>query len=549
MTSEELYSLIAKGETTRVEFKSWVKCRSKEEHRKLAVKSAVALANAQGGIFLFGVEDNGRITGCPNADPQSLMETVYDMTRPSLFTDVEAVQTEQGTVLVMTVEKSPVPVATSAGTYHKRLGKTSKPFYPNNIYSKADIQDLSAKIVDGATINDIDRLEVYKLKEKLRIRDQNSLLPDSEDIAFLKDMELIRVEGEEIYLTVAGLLFVGKEHSIRHHLPQAEIIYLHYSDTSQQEYDNRMDLQKPLIAVLDTLTEQIRMLNHLTNVQVGLFRMEVYDFTEKVFQEALLNAMTHRSYERMGAIYVKHYPNRIEIESPGGFPDEITVHNIITHPSVPRNKLIAMTLQRLRYVQRSGQGVDIMYKSMLLDGKPYPKYNVYPDSIRLTLHSTMENENFIRFVVEEQDRNQKSFELPKLMLLRYLTEHRRIMLAQSAALIQRDNEQASIELEELRNLGLVEPSGKEYMLTARAYEAMKTDVAYVQDSTLVQIKAKGLIREYLCLKESITNQKVRELCGYNKNQAAYILNEMVLSRELERIGSGRGTKYRLLNDD
>lgn len=545
MTTQELYDLISHGETTRVEFKSWVKCHDNTKRRNLAAKSAVALANAQGGTFLFGVEDDGTVTGCPKGDAQTLMESVYDMTRPNLFTEVEAVETEHGIVLVMTVEKSPVPVATSAGTYYKRLGKTSKPFYPNNIYSKADVQDLSAKIVDGASYGDIDLLEVYKLKEKLRVRDQNSLLPDSEDKTFLENLELIRIEENEIRLTVAGLLFVGKEQAIRRHLPQAEIIYLHYSDISQQEYDNRLDLQKPLITVLDTLTERIQTLNHLTNVQVGLFRMEVYDFTEKVFQEALLNAMTHRSYEQMGAIYVKHYPNRIEIESPGSFPDEITVDNIITHPSVPRNKLIAMTLQRLRYVQRSGQGVDIMYQSMLLDGKPYPKYTVYSDSIRLTLHSTMENENFIRFVVEEQDKNQKGFELPKLMLLRHLTEHKRIAISEAAELIQSDKDTAGVELEGLRSLNLVEPSGRDYMLTARAYEGMKKDVAYVQDKTISQIRAKSHILDYLALWDTIDRSKVQELCGFSKDQASYMLKKLVANGVLERFGNGKATKYRL----
>ena len=545
MTQNELYNLISLGENTRVEFKSWIRCRSKDERRKLATKSAVALANASGGIFLFGVEDDGTITGCPNGDSQTLMEIVYDMTRPNLFTEVEAVKTEYGIVLVMMVEKSPVPVATSAGTYHKRLGKTSKPFYPNNLYSKADVQDLSAKIVDGATVSDIDLLEVYKIKEKLRVRDKHSLLPDEPDMTFLDDLELIHVEGEDIFLTVAGLLFVGKEQSIRRYLPQAEVIYLHYSDSSQQEYDNRIDLQKPLVTVLDTLTEQIRIHNHLTNVQIGLFRMEIYDFGEEVFQEALLNALTHRSYEHSAAVYVKHYPDRIEIENPGSFPEGITVNNIITHQSVPRNKLIAVTLQRLKYVQRSGQGVDIMYKSMLMDGKPYPEFVVYLDSIKLILHSTMENENFIRFVVEEQEEAQKSFTLPKLMLLRYLTDHKRITLAQAARLTQNTSDTAQQDLEELRNLGLVEPSAREYMLTARAYQALKKDIAYIQDKTITHIRAKDRVIEYLEAGKYINRSKVQELCGYSKDQASYLLRKMYNDGTLERTGKGRGIKYRL----
>lgn len=57
----------------------------------------------------------------------------------------------------------------------------------------------------------------------------------------------------------------------------------------------------------------------------------------------------------MGTVYVKHYPDRIVIENPGAFQEGVNEKNIITHPFTPRNKLIAETLQRLKYVQRTGQ--------------------------------------------------------------------------------------------------------------------------------------------------------------------------------------------------
>ncbi len=162
-------------------------------------------------------------------------------------------------------------------------------------------------------------------------------------------------------LTIAGLLFVGKETAINRLLPQAEVIYLHYSADNMEEYDSRLDLKQPIISVIDRLTEKIQNTNKIVNVQVGLFRLEVEDFSEKVFQEALLNALSHRDYLNMGAVYVKHYPDRIVIENPGAFPEGVNEKNIITHPSTPRNKLIAETLQRLKYVQRTGQGVDIIF--------------------------------------------------------------------------------------------------------------------------------------------------------------------------------------------
>lgn len=65
-----------------------------------------------------------------------------------------------------------------------------------------------------------------------------------------------------------------------------------------------------------------------------------------------MNALSHRDYLNMGAVYVKHYPDRIVIENPGAFPEGVNEKNIITHSSTPKNKLIAETLQRLKYVQR-----------------------------------------------------------------------------------------------------------------------------------------------------------------------------------------------------
>ena len=74
MTEQALRKMIAAGESTRQEFKSWVKCKDYRQRKDLAVKSAVALANTKGGVLLFGVEDDGTITGCPKSDPQALME-------------------------------------------------------------------------------------------------------------------------------------------------------------------------------------------------------------------------------------------------------------------------------------------------------------------------------------------------------------------------------------------------------------------------------------------------------------------------------------------
>ena len=216
---------------------------------------------------------------------------------------------------------------------------------------------------------------------------------------------------------------------------------------------------------------------------------------------------------------------------------------VCTPLPINRNKLIAMTLQHLKYVQRSGQGVDIMFQSMLTEGKPYPEYASTPNSVRLTLRSTMENQSFVRFIAETQDKRSKMFTLSELMILHYLREHQKITLKQAAKTIQETDDNAHKILNSLRDEGLLELNGKTYMLSLKVYETVKTDVAYVQDKTVCQIQAKDRILEYLKHKPWITNQKAQELCGYTKDQAYRILRKLVEEGKIEVKGAGRGRRY------
>lgn len=298
MDSCQLIELIKQGEKETVEFKSWIKTKDLKKLIKLCVKEVVALSNSNGGYLLLGVEDDQTITGCTNYDLQNIIESIYDRTIPNIFTKAESVCIEGKDVIIIAVEKGNQICGTTSGEYYKRLGKNSKPYNPSIIKEEFSIDnDYSAQIIEQSSIDDINMLEVYKLKEKLKLRDKQSTLVELDDLSFLKDLSLLIETKAGLKLNVAGLLFVGKEESINRYLPQAECIYLHYSDSNREEYDNRLDLKMPIISVLDRLTEKIQDYNHLINIQVGLFRLEIYDFSEKVFQEALLNGYTHKLSE------------------------------------------------------------------------------------------------------------------------------------------------------------------------------------------------------------------------------------------------------------
>lgn len=552
MTEEEFKKILDKGETDTVEFKSWVKARNMKEIISLAVDELIAFANSKGGTVYFGVEDNPvEVTGCNrNYDGQRMIEGIYDKTIPPLFSEISAFEYEGKLVIALSVKADGKTYTTTDGRCLKRLGRNSKPAYPdelNNVYSSTQNPDFSARIMSDSTLGDINKLEVYNLKEKLRVRDSKSTLPDLDDIDFLRDLQLIKFDGDIEKLTIAGLLFVGKETSIQRLLPQAEVIYLHYSTNNLEEYDARIDMKLPLISVIDKLTERVQAYSKIENIQVGLFRLEVEDFPERVFQEALLNALSHRDYQSNAAVYVKQYPDRIVIENPGGFLDGITENNIITHPSIPRNKLIAETLQNLKYVQRTGQGVDIIFKDMVSMGKPYPKYRSFNDAVSLTIFSAIDNIEFVRFITEIQDKSNKIMPLAEMMILRTLLDNRKEQLSELSEKVQKSLDETKKLCNELVNSGLIEIVGKEYMLTAKVYEALKSDVEYTRDKTIQYIKAKSMILEYLQTNDQITSAKIQEMCGFTKQQARIVIDKMRSGKLIALKGKGPAARYVLIN--
>lgn len=547
MNIDNFAEILKIGESINTEFKSWNKVSDMKKRINLAVDELIAFANNKGGTLYFGVEDNGEVTGCDgNYDLQNIIESIYEKTRPSIFVDPEEIEYNGKKVIALTVASDGITHATTDGRCLKRLGKNSKPFYPDemsNRYSEIQSSDFSGRILSDSTEDDINKLEVYKLKEKLKARNPESTLADMDDIAFLRDLALVKSDSGNIKLTVAGLLFVGKEQAINRLLPQAEVIYLHYSESNLEEYDARLDMKAPIISVIDRLSEKIQDSNRIVNVQVGLFRLEIVDFPEKVFQEALLNALSHRDYQSQGAVYVKHYPDKIVIENPGAFLDGITENNIITHPSVPRNKLIAETLQHLKYVQRTGQGVDIIFREMISSGKPFPEYKSYNDAVSLTIYSAIDDIDFVKFIANEENGLSRSFSLSELMILRYLKDNRKITMSEAESLIQEARDQAQNACNNLKRYGLIELSGNEYMLTAKIYDELKNSVDYTKDKAIQYIKAREMILEYIRDRGFINNELVRELCGFSQKQARIILQRMRKENLIELSEKGRYAKY------
>ncbi|MDE2904460.1 MAG: hypothetical protein OXQ28_00080 [Acidobacteriota bacterium] len=111
-----------------------------------------------------------------------------------------------------------------------------------------------------------------------------------------------------------------------------------------------------------------------------------------VVDEAIVNAVAHRDYAISGSkIRLFLFADRIELYSPGGLPNTITLDEM-PYRTFTRNQLLVSFLSRIRskrtdqvFLESRGEGV----RKILRDGEAHsgrrPEYALFGDKLRLTL--------------------------------------------------------------------------------------------------------------------------------------------------------------------
>jgi len=109
------------------------------------------------------------------------------------------------------------------------------------------------------------------------------------------------------------------------------------------------------------------------------------EFPQDAWLEWIINALTHRSYNRTwNPIFIKHYDDRIEISNPWPLPSNVTVENI-SKTRYSRNPRIARVLYELWYVRELNEWVKRIYSSMEKALLGTPLYEDKDNIVKLSL--------------------------------------------------------------------------------------------------------------------------------------------------------------------
>src|SRR5690606_15911258 len=134
---------------------------------------------------------------------------------------------------------------------------------------------------------------------------------------------LIKEENGKQLPTTAGLLFIGNNTALKA-FPYNLIKYIRYYDDGTY---TAFEFKGTLIDIADQCFNQLRSETKKKEFHFGLFREYIEDYSEIVIRELLINALAHRDYSRQQTIEIRKYPNYMEFESPGKFPQGVNEKN------------------------------------------------------------------------------------------------------------------------------------------------------------------------------------------------------------------------------
>lgn len=554
MDEERLRALIEGGERLDVEFKS----DRKQLNDAIIYEEVVALANAKGGVLLIGVEDDGTVSGArprhgATTDPTKMQVAILNNTVPYIDTRVAVTMLDGDPVLSIEVDPYPEPCATAGGKALRRTmggdGRPqSQPYYPRDqqIQRMAlHMVDYSDRTIEGCSLDDLDPLAFERLRQDVETLHGDRPLLDLGDRELAQALRLVETRHGRLVPNVAGLLLLGKDSALERFLPTHQV---HFQVIGEQDEVKVNDLfRSALVHVLREIELRFTARNQEREVSVGMVRVPVPDYSLDGFREAVNNALLHRDYARLEAVYIQWQPDHLLISSPGGFPEGITVENILVHEPRPRNPRLAAAFRRIGLVEQTGRGVDRIYAGQVRYGRPVPDYSRSDATgVRVVLRGGQPSLEFAAFVYEK-DRAAEPLRLDEMLLLNALYYERRIDTERAGKLIQKGAPEARIVLERLQERGMVEARGERrgrvYHLSAELYRRFGQVQGYVRTKGFDELQQTQMILNFVDAEGRITRGKAASLCRITDPQAYYLLRKMVSDNVLELAGKGRGAHY------
>ena len=338
---------IKKGENKRLELKE--KLPSNE---KLA-KTIIAFSNTSGGKLVIGVNDNREIVGIDEDKifeyEEKISSIINDLCYPTILPEIYAQNIDGKVVLVVEVFRgSLLPY------YLKNKGKLKGTYIRVGSTNRLADEVMIAELQRQRFNKSFDEEENFEFE--LKNLNLNIIYNEFEkidkicDYEKLKNLKLIKNINGLDYPTNALLIALGVFNN-------TSVKCARFKGVSKEIFIDKKEFNDDLFSNLQNSIKFLQ--NHLNlNAEVkGLQLKEELEIPLLAIREALINAIIHRNYLRNSDIKVAVYDDIVEIVSPGGFPNGLTIDEVMSGRSEIRNKVLASLFRELKFVETWGSGI------------------------------------------------------------------------------------------------------------------------------------------------------------------------------------------------
>lgn len=392
-SDEDIALQLRLGEDSRWGFKQieFSGSRPKSPSRSDLADEIAAFANTDGGVLLCGVTDRGDVQGLSREQMDQLDRLLADICTDSIKPPIRPAilrRIVNGVpLLLVEVPQGHAQHDSPGGSFH-RVGSTKIWMTRDERLRLAQRRGQARFLCfDKQTVPETGFGTLDRALWKPLLSAEGAVDPPS---ALEKMGLLSRNENGVRQATVAGLLLCSPAPEER--LPNACIKATCYR--GEDRATGQVDAQTIGGPLQRQIAEAVAFA--VRNMRVGArktpARAELPQYSKKALFEVVVNAVAHRDYSIQGSrIRLSMFEDRIEIQSPGSLPNNLTLEGM-PYRQATRNELLTSLLGRvpasgingaggrLFIMERRGDGVPIMRRETLELSGRLPAFRLIANS-------------------------------------------------------------------------------------------------------------------------------------------------------------------------
>lgn len=511
-----------------------------------ALSNEANLRKANEGWLIFGIADDGEIVGTKYREDtkrlNSLKKEIADKTNDRItFREIYAFTCKGKRVIMFEIPPALQGVPTTYnGFSYGREGESINPLSEEEretIFAEARIDDWSKKIVDDATLDDLDPKAILVARRNYIQKNPHleSEINSWDDAKFL-DKAKITINGK---ITNTAIILLGKSESKHLVSPADPIIRWILKDKDNDVLDYYIGAG-PFILEVEEIASRIRNLKYRYIPHGTLFPTEVDMYDAYTIREPLNNAIAHQNYQLGVRITVVERPDSLIFNNAGTFLPG-SVEEVIARDSPSeryRNTFLVEAMHGLNMVDTIGSGIPRLFEKQRRKYFPMPDYVIENERVTVTIYGKVMNTDYARILAQNDD-----LAISEIMLLDKV-QKKKVILKEEALLLQKKR--------------LIEGRRPNYYLSRDVSAQMDLKAEYTINRGMdkqyyLDFIVQGISQHGEMTKAEIERMLMNKLPGsYNtidkkRNKIKHLLTELRVKGIIYSVGKGYRSSWHLTN--